>query len=344
MLLLTSTTSILQVTTSAAGAVAVQASWVDASGTTVTPGQTNTVNITTAATTTVVAAPAASTQRNVKDLSIRNTSATVAQIITVIHTDGTTPEQKYQCALAVGETAVFDQTGSWSVYDATGIKKQVAISPGSLVKTTVLTAGTTLVLGATTKNVRVRLRGGGGGGGGSQTQAAAAAASAGGAQGGYAERYFTGVTPGATLTYAIGVGGTGGLSTNGNGTAGGNTTITVNAAAVTANGGPGGSAFGIGLAGAASSTGGSAPALSTSGDLNGSGMPGNPGIQFSATAGISGSGGGEGAGRGSAVAGAGVAGLANTGGGGSGALMLNGSASVVGGSGAAGFIILDEYS
>jgi hypothetical protein len=71
MILLTSTSDLLRVVTSTAGNVQVQSSYVDLSGTTVTPGRLNTL-ITTAATTNIVASPAASTQRNIKTVSIFN--------------------------------------------------------------------------------------------------------------------------------------------------------------------------------------------------------------------------------------------------------------------------------
>ena len=61
MINLASTSDLLKVITSAAGTVAVHASWVDLpnGGTSSSPGRTNTADITTATTTTVVASPAA---------------------------------------------------------------------------------------------------------------------------------------------------------------------------------------------------------------------------------------------------------------------------------------------
>lgn len=66
MLLLTSTSDKIQVVTSASGDIDVHATWLDSASGTVTPGRTNTVAIATATTTDVVAAPAASTYRNVQ--------------------------------------------------------------------------------------------------------------------------------------------------------------------------------------------------------------------------------------------------------------------------------------
>jgi hypothetical protein len=89
MILLASTSALLRVITSAAVPVDVHASWVDLSGSTVTPGQDNT-QITTASSTTVIPSPGASTARNVKGLLIRNKSATTGVMITIEHTDGAT--------------------------------------------------------------------------------------------------------------------------------------------------------------------------------------------------------------------------------------------------------------
>lgn len=103
MLLLTSTSDALSVVTGQAVAVDVHASWVDYAAGTVTPGRTNTA-ISTAATTTVVAAPAASTQRNVKTLHLRNKDASLSVDVTVRHTDGTTIVELIKITLAAGDS------------------------------------------------------------------------------------------------------------------------------------------------------------------------------------------------------------------------------------------------
>lgn len=104
MLLLTSTSDLLQVVTGqAVTAIDVHASWVDYASGTVTPGRTNTPSITTATTTTVVAAPGASTQRNVKTLNIRNRDASLSCDVTVKHTDGTNNLELIKITLAAGD-------------------------------------------------------------------------------------------------------------------------------------------------------------------------------------------------------------------------------------------------
>lgn len=114
MILLTSTSDKLQIVTSAAATVDVHASWVDNTSTAVTPGRTNTA-ITTAATTDVVAAPAASTQRNVKTLHVRNISNSLTTDVTVQHTDGTTAAQLYKITLVPGEAFQYTDDNGFEI-------------------------------------------------------------------------------------------------------------------------------------------------------------------------------------------------------------------------------------
>lgn len=119
MLLLTSTSDIVRVVTSTAGDIQVHASYVDNASGTITPGRTNTA-ITTATTTTVVAAPGASTQRNVKGLYITNNHATTSCFVEVQHFDGTTSAELMGVTLLPGENLGFREDGSWVHRDTNG--------------------------------------------------------------------------------------------------------------------------------------------------------------------------------------------------------------------------------
>lgn len=120
MILQTSTSDIIRiVTASAVSTITVHASWVDKSGDTITPGRTNT-NITTATTTTIVAAPGASTQRNVKGLTITNNNATASCAVVVQHFDGTTSTDLMDVTLLPGENAYLLENGEWQHHDANG--------------------------------------------------------------------------------------------------------------------------------------------------------------------------------------------------------------------------------
>lgn len=120
MLLLTSTSDILRVVTgTAVSTITVNASWVDNASGTITPGRTNT-NITTATTTTVVASPGASTQRNVKGLYVTNNHASSSCQVTVQHFDGTTSTDLMGVTLLAGENLILDEEGSWHHHDTQG--------------------------------------------------------------------------------------------------------------------------------------------------------------------------------------------------------------------------------
>ena len=113
MLLLTSANDQLQITTGAAAAIDVHASWVDTtpSSGAITPGRTNTA-ITTATTASVAGSPAAATQRNVKSLHVRNKHATLNCAVTVLHSDGTTAATLFRRTLPPGgQIEMCDQAG-----------------------------------------------------------------------------------------------------------------------------------------------------------------------------------------------------------------------------------------
>lgn len=126
MLLLASTSDLLRVITSTnAVNTDVHASWVDVSGSTVTPGRTNTL-IATNTTTTVVASPGASTYRTVKTLTIRNRDAAAAQTVTVVHSDGTNIPELVKATLAAGDALHYDEHNGFTVRDLNGRVKMRA--------------------------------------------------------------------------------------------------------------------------------------------------------------------------------------------------------------------------
>lgn len=188
-------------------------------------------------------------------------------------------------------------------------------------------AGGTFTIPTGVTGVVVTLFGGGGAGGG----ATAANVGSGGGSGGYAVKTLTGLTPGNTIAVTVGAGGTGVSGAAGN--AGAASTIasgTQTITTVTANGGLGGgsqSSVPIGGAGGG--------AISTNGDINGAGAPGDTG--FSTAAGVKGGStmlGGAGTVVGGSTAGS--AAVANTGSGGGGA---GAGANNAGGNGAAGLVV-----
>jgi hypothetical protein len=145
MLLLAGTSDLIQVITGSASTVDVHASWVDNNAGTITPGRTNTA-ITTAATTTAVGSPAASTQRNVQTLNVRNKDAAVTNAVTIRHTDGTTIVELVKAVLGLGEELSFVAGHGWFVLDVAGSVKTAFSIPAGTVTNTALSnmaAGTT---------------------------------------------------------------------------------------------------------------------------------------------------------------------------------------------------------
>ena len=116
MINLASTSDLLKVITNAAGTIDVHCSWMDLVSTTgvTTPGRTNTPIISTAATTNIVASPAASTTRTVKYINISNADASVSNKVTVLHTDGTNQLQLVQAILIAGEGLRYQEGIGWT--------------------------------------------------------------------------------------------------------------------------------------------------------------------------------------------------------------------------------------
>lgn len=130
MLLLASTSDKLQVVNATTADFDVHASWADYNGTTVTPGRTNTA-FTTNATNDVVASPASSTYRNVKTLVVRNVHASTSSVVTVRHTDGTTPTDLWTGTLLAGESVEYAEGSGFVYRDASGFPKAAPLAVGS---------------------------------------------------------------------------------------------------------------------------------------------------------------------------------------------------------------------
>lgn len=290
---------------------------------------------------TLVAAPASGIKRKVASAYIYNISATAQNVtlaLRVTATGGSTTETDFAVfTLQVGETLAICEC-EISVIPTTA-------GPGNFIKSTALTSGTTHTTGPTTRKIKVRLQAGGGGGGGTASAGASSGAGAGGSAGGYAEKTFD-VSPSTGYTYAIGAAGAAGAAGNNAGGAGGNTTFAVGATTVTANGGNGGAGSAASATVEAINAGASPPAVSTNGDVNASGAPGGASLRFSGTSAISGCGGSCLFGAGGRPVGSTTTGLnaIGFGAGGGGGSSIDGATDKAGGAGAAGIIVVEEYS
>jgi len=133
MLLLNSTGTLIRAITGAVGDLEVCSEVMDAPNpitpsSNITPRPDVPANITTATTTTVVSAPAASTTSNVKGLTFSNNHATTSMPLTVEKFDGTDSVVLWKGTLLAGERVIFDEVGVWTVYGADGVVKQPSLS------------------------------------------------------------------------------------------------------------------------------------------------------------------------------------------------------------------------
>jgi hypothetical protein len=116
------------------------------------------------------------------------------------------------------------------------IAMALANSGGTILSNIFLVSGNSFTIPIGVSQVKVFAIGAGGGGAGATS--ADGTSGGGGAAGGIAYKKYT-VTPGDVMTYEIGIGGIGGIDAN-NGSAGTNTTATINGVSILGNGGTGG--------------------------------------------------------------------------------------------------------
>lgn len=112
-------TDSLEVVTSGTSALDYTASWADLTSSGITPGKSS-GQITTATTTTVVAAPSASTYRQLKELTIRNVGG-FANFITIQRDVSATNRTIYGRVLQPLESIDMDANGTITPFDSTGV-------------------------------------------------------------------------------------------------------------------------------------------------------------------------------------------------------------------------------
>lgn len=131
MIILKATSESLTITTTTAAALDYSVSYVDITTSSFTPS-TSEGKITSATTTTVLSAPAASTQRQVKLITITNADASLSAPFTVFKLITAT---SYQIAsditLSVGETLQYNDGQGWVYYSSTGTIKSNMLASGA---------------------------------------------------------------------------------------------------------------------------------------------------------------------------------------------------------------------
>ncbi|MDB5179636.1 MAG: fibronectin type domain protein [Candidatus Saccharibacteria bacterium] len=131
MIILKATTESLQITSSSTAGLDYSISYADITTTTFTPS-TNEGKISTATTTSILAAPAASTQRQVKLITIANTHATVSnQVYIQKLISATAYMQTPIVTLLAGEAFQYMDGSGWTYYSSTGQIKNVQTAAGS---------------------------------------------------------------------------------------------------------------------------------------------------------------------------------------------------------------------
>lgn len=298
------------------------------------------------ATTTITNAVTSAKQANGECVRVVNTHASASGTVRPEVYDGVTTVRIYPTVtLLFGEAMVLGTDGTLTVYTNSGVPKKDART-GTYLRTVYVVNGTTTYTTSPDCNgICARGQAGGGAGGGGASAASSGAAGGGGSAGGYWEKYFA-VSPSTGYTCAVGAGGTAGSAGNNAGNDGGATTLAVGATTATANGGKGGTGMAA-TNGVNTALGGASPAVSTNGDLNSGGGPGNPGILLSNAKGASGNGGSGTAGVGATgriTHGTGATASVGFGGGGAGGLVLSAGGNVAGGAGANGVLVIDEYA
>lgn len=119
--ILAATNESLELVTATAGTINVTASYVDYTASAATPGGQATA-ITTATTTVIVSAPGASTQRQLKVLTIDN-AGTSSVFVTLQKDIGGTNYTQFSLALGGGETIRMKSDGDFDIHDVTGAVK-----------------------------------------------------------------------------------------------------------------------------------------------------------------------------------------------------------------------------
>jgi len=142
VILLTATTETIEAVTLTTAQLDVHVSYVDINtgSSTITPGSQQ-VALTSAATTTILAAPGSSVQRQVKMVTVRNRDVGAAQAVALQKTiSGTAYRLTADVVLAAGEALQYVDTAGFSVFDASGRTKQAQVLSGA-VASVLYTAG-----------------------------------------------------------------------------------------------------------------------------------------------------------------------------------------------------------
>ena len=133
------TADLLRVVTSSAADIEVHVDWVEYTdgASTVTPGNGN-FAISSATTTTLVTSPGAAATRSIQSLTVKNAHASLANTVTVVHTDGSVVSDVATATLAAGESLQYHGGSAPAVLDVQGRVKQNTINTDGVVAAALL--------------------------------------------------------------------------------------------------------------------------------------------------------------------------------------------------------------
>lgn len=115
-------TDALEVVTTTTASIDYQVKWANRTATALTTPGTSVGQITTATTTTVVAAPSASNWRLVTQASLRNISTSSSNVVTVQLDRSAANRELYRATLGPGETMLYDGQ-RWRLYSSAGLER-----------------------------------------------------------------------------------------------------------------------------------------------------------------------------------------------------------------------------
>jgi hypothetical protein len=131
MILLSTSSALLQLVTGGAQTLAVHVAWADYTPPSTVAPSSQDLLVSTSGTTTIAPSPSGSAQRNVKHISVHNNDPSATNQIAVQHYDGTNTINLAVCPLQPGYTLHYEDGWGWYVTDASGGRQGVQGLPGT---------------------------------------------------------------------------------------------------------------------------------------------------------------------------------------------------------------------
>ncbi len=134
-LILEGSTDSLEMITSSTATTEYHVSWSNVTATALTTPGTTTGTVSSATTTTILAAPAASNWRYVRELTVYNTHASTSNDITINIDRSATDRRQFKATVAAGESIKLLANGNFGFYDSQGRLKTSVQNAGQVANT-----------------------------------------------------------------------------------------------------------------------------------------------------------------------------------------------------------------